>query len=78
MDLTDAQKRMIRFGRGEGKSMEDESGWSEPVNPASRDPGPYGGPGSSVSGVEQWLKVVNYGALPIFNTFKCQALVHIA
>ena len=49
---------MVRFGRGEGKSMEDDSGWSEPVNPALRDVSLYGGLGPSVSGVEQWYKVV--------------------
>ena len=63
LDMSDAQKRMIRFGQGEGKSMEDDSGWSEPVNPAcrdsGRDSGPYGGSEPpSLSGGDQWFKVV--------------------
>jgi hypothetical protein len=28
--MSDAKKKIVRFGRGEGQSMEDESGWSEP------------------------------------------------
>ena len=29
-DLSEAKKKIVRFGRGEGRSMEDDSGWSEP------------------------------------------------
>ena len=26
----ESKERMVRYGRGEGRSMEDDSGWSEP------------------------------------------------
>ena len=29
-DWSEAKRKIVRFGRGEGKSMEEESGWSEP------------------------------------------------
>ena len=37
-DWSEAKRRIVRFGRGEGKSMEEDSGWSEPHVPGWADP----------------------------------------
>ena len=39
-DLSEAKKKMVRFGRGEGASMEEDTGWSEgPVKDSGIDTG---------------------------------------
>ena len=54
-DLSDAKKKIVRFGRGEGKSMEDETGWSElPI----MDSGNETGKTSSMI-AQEWLKVLS-------------------
>ena len=54
--MSEAKKKIVRFGRGEGKSMEDESGWSEPQ---IKDSGIDTGMSSSSQTLnEEWLKVL--------------------
>lgn len=54
----DKQSKLVRFGRGEGQSMEDESGWSEPL---IKDSGIDTGFSSSSQTLnEELLKVDNY------------------
>lgn len=66
-EYTDAKKKIVRFGRGEGKSMEEDSGWSEPL---VKDSGIDTGLSSSSQTIcEEWCKVlvtiVTYIWLPV-------------
>ncbi len=71
--MSEAKKKIVRFGRGEGKSMEEECGWSEPQ---IKDSGIDTGMSSSSQTLnDDWLKVL--GAAPSLLTIPATLLYYL-